>query len=157
MLISASAADEITVKNPAAKLTVTSVTTGETVETLYEIAEGAFYAAEQEAQSTDKTVTVTMLAPATGFTFECAIAWASSPITVDLGGFRHYINSVTVGEESTLTLKNGTLITAGYSASSPYGTRITKPTASVILEKDHRIKHFKVFFSWFCISRLSFD
>lgn len=136
MLISVSAADEITVKNPAAKLTVTSVTTGETVETLYEIAEGAFYAAEQEAQSTDKTVTVTMLAPATGFTFECAIAWASSPITVDLGGFHHYIKYLNIAGECTLTVKNGTLTTCGAYASSPYGIRIVKPDATVILEKD---------------------
>ena len=136
MLISVSAADEITVKNPAAKLTVTSVTTGETVETLYEIAEGAFYAAEQDAQSTDKTVTVTMLAPATRFTFECAIAWASSPITVDLGGFHHYIKCLNIAGECTLTVKNGTLTTCGAYASSPYGIQIVNPDATVILEKD---------------------
>ena len=49
MLVCVSAAETETVQNPTAKLTVTSVKTGETIETLYEIAEAAFYAAEQEA------------------------------------------------------------------------------------------------------------
>ncbi|MBQ5390462.1 MAG: hypothetical protein IIU58_06100, partial [Clostridia bacterium] len=136
MLLSVSAAETTeTVQNPAAKLTVTSVKSGETVETLYELAEAAFYAAEQEAQSHDKTVTVTMLAPMTGFTFECSI-YATSPITVDLGGFHHYIKQLSVHDACTLTVKNGTLTTCGAYASYAYGIRIVSPAATVILEKD---------------------
>ena len=75
MLVCVSAAETETVQNPTAKLTVTSVKTGETIETLYEIAEAAFYAAEQEAQSHDKTVTVTLLAPQKGYTFACGLSY----------------------------------------------------------------------------------
>ena len=124
------------IKDPAAKLTVTSVKTGETTETLYEIAEGAFYAADQAAKSPDTTVTVTMLAPAAGFTFECAIGDAASPITVDLGGFRHYIKHLSVTGEGMLTIKNGTLFTSGSYTQSPSGIIIINPAATVVLEKD---------------------
>ena len=117
--IAAAETAETEIKNPAAKLTVTSVKSGETVETLYELAEAAFYAAEQEAQSHDKTVTVTMLAPMTGSTFESSV-YAASPITLDLGGFHHYIKYLSIAGECTLTFKNGTLTTCGAYASSPY-------------------------------------
>ena len=133
--IAAAETAETEIKNPAAKLTVTSVKSGETVETLYELAEAAFYAAEQEAQSHDKTVTVTMLAPMTGFTFESSI-YAASPITLDLGGFHHYIKQLSVYDECRLTIKNGTLTTCGTYASYPYGIRIVSPAATVILEED---------------------
>ena len=136
MLCSVSAAETETVQNPTAKLTVTSVKTGATVETLYEIAEGAFYAAEQEAQSHDKTVTVTLLAPMTGYTFECGLSYFTSPITVDLGGFHHYIKQFSMSGQSTLTIKNGTITTAGPYGSSLFGITVNHPQLTVILEQD---------------------
>lgn len=135
MLLSVSAAETTSVQNPTAKLTVTSVKTGETIETLYEIAEDAFDAAIKEAVSHDKTVTVTMLTPMTDFTFGC-IVYSASPITMDLGGFHHYIKQISVSDECTLTIKNGTLTTCGTYATNPYGIRIISPAATVILEED---------------------
>lgn len=135
MLLSVSAAETTSVQNPTAKLTVTSVKTGETTETLYEIAADAFLAAEQEAPSHDKTITVTMLAPGAGFTFACSVH-AASPITLDLGGFHHYIKQLSVFDECTLTIKNGKLTTCGTYAANPYGIRIVSPAATVILEED---------------------
>lgn len=127
---------ETGIKDPAAKLTITSIKTGETTETLYEIAEAAFYAAEQEAQSHDKTVTVTMLAPITGYTFECAMSRFTSPITVDLGGFHHYIKHLTIVGQSTLTIKNGSITTSGPYSSDLFGINIGHERATVIFEKD---------------------
>lgn len=137
MLVCVSAAETTeTVQNPTAKLTVTSVKTGETIETLYEIAEAAFYAAEQEAQSHDKTVTVTLLAPQKGYTFACGLSYFTSPITVDLGGFHHYIKHFSISGQSTLTIKNGTVTTAGPHSSDLFGININHPQLTVILEKD---------------------
>ncbi len=136
MLVCVSAAETTeTVQNPTAKLTVTSVKTGETVETLYEIAESAFYAAEAEAQSHDKTVSVTMLAPIQGFTFECGLSSFTSPITVDLGGFHHYVKQISLAGQSTLTFKNGSLTTAGSYTSDLFGIHISNPQLTVIFEK----------------------
>ena len=137
MLVCVSAVETTeTVENPTAKLTVTSVKTGETVETLYEIAEAAFYAAELEAQSHDKTVTVTLLTPMKGYTFECGLAYFTSPITVDLGGYHHYIKHLSIAGQSTLTIKNGTVTTAGPHSSDLFGININHPQLTVILEKD---------------------
>ena len=122
--IAAAETAETEIKNPAAKLTVTSVKTGETTETLYELAEAAFYAADAEAQSHDQTVTVTLLAPITGYTFECAMSGFTSPITVDLGGFHHYIKHLTIVGQSTLTIKNGSITTSGPYSSDLFGINI---------------------------------
>ncbi len=134
--IAAAETAETEIKNPAAKLTVTSVKTGETTETLYELAEAAFYAADAEAQSHDQTVTVTLLAPITGYTFECAMSRFTSPITVDLGGFHHYIKHLTIVGQSTLTIKNGSITTSGPYSSDLFGINIGHERATVIFEKD---------------------
>ncbi len=134
MLFSVSAAE--TEKTYAAQMSVTSIKTGETVTTPFEIAEAAFYAADAEAQSHDKTVTVTLLAPVTGYTFTCALSAHTSPITVDLGGFHHYIKEFSAVGQSTLTIKNGQITTAGAYNSSMFGITVNNPQTTVILEKD---------------------
>ncbi len=135
-LFSVAAADETEVKDPAAMLTVTSLKTGETTETPYALAEAAFYAADAEAQSYDKTVTVKLLAPVTSYTFSCALTTQTSPITVDLGGFHHYIKEFSAVGQSTLTFKNGKITTSGSINSSLYGITINNPAMTVIFEKD---------------------
>ena len=77
-----------------------------------------------------------MLAPATGFTFECAISYATSPITVDLGGFHHYIKAFSAVGQSTLTFRNGQITTSGAYSASRYGITINNPDTTVIFEKD---------------------
>ncbi len=134
MLCTVSAADAE--PKYAASMAVTSLKTGETVVTQYVLAEEAFYAADAEAQSHDKTVTVTLLAPVTGYTFSCALSAQTSPITVDLGGYHHYIKEFSAVGQSTLTVKNGQITTSGAYNSSLYGINVNNPAMTVILEKD---------------------
>lgn len=134
MLCTVSAADAE--PKYAASMEVTSLKTGETVVTQYVLAEEAFYAADAEAQSHDKTVTVTLLAPVTGYTFSCALSAQTSPITVDLGGYHHYIKEFSAVGQSTLTVKNGQITTSGAYNSSLYGINVNNPAMTVILEKD---------------------
>jgi len=135
-LLSVSAAEDTEVKDPAAKLIVTSLKTGETTETPYALAEAAFYAADREAQSYDKTVTVKLCKPMTGYAFSCALSAQTSPITVDLGGFHHYIKELSAVGQSTLTIRNGQITTSGAHNSVLFGITVNNPQMTVVLEKD---------------------
>ena len=134
--VSAAETAETEIQNPAAKLTVTSIKTGETTETLFELAEGAFFAADTEAQMYDKTVTVTLLAPMTDYAASIALSTQISPITVDLGGFHHYIKEFSAVGQSTLTFRNGQITTSGMYNRSMFGITVNNPMMTVIFEKD---------------------
>ena len=101
----------VTEQNAAARVTVSSVKTGETVETLYAAVEEARAAAENAAGIDGNTVTLKLLKQLTGYTYADSYSMSGS-LTLDLGGFHHYIHSIFAAGTGTLTIQNGSITSA---------------------------------------------
>ena len=147
MLVCVSAAETTeTVQNPTAKLTVTSVKTGETVETLYADANEAALAIYGRTYDAQTSVLLEFLKPIKDFPYISDIHCSCDQMVIDLGGFTHEIKMLTFSGTGTFTIRNGTFIGTGDLSHYIYdnqGTgilQITDPNANVILAKDASVR-----------------
>ncbi|MBQ7981943.1 MAG: S-layer homology domain-containing protein, partial [Clostridia bacterium] len=122
----------VTEQNAAARVTVSSVKTGETVETLYAAVEEARAAAENAAGIDGNTVTLKLLKQLTGYIYADSYSMSGS-LTLDLGGFHHYIHSIFAAGTGTLTIQNGSITSASsaVAVNSPEQTVILAETVTV--------------------------
>jgi len=123
----------VTEKNAAARVTVSSVKTGETAETLYLTVEEARTAAADAAEIDGNTVTLKMLKQLTGYTYADSYSVMGS-LTLDLGGYHHYIDSIYASGTGTLTIQNGSITSASSAVA------VNSPEQTVILAETVKIK-----------------